>query len=803
MRVTFAIFSFCISILGFAQKKELQTKFINQSISIDGKANEKEWKTAAIATDFVMFAPENGKTIPQEKRTEVKVLYDNDAIYILAEMFDNEPQKIFKEIGTRDDFGTSDVFGVFINGFNDGQQDFRFFVTASDGQGDCVATESNGEDFSWDAVWESKAIITQTGWTAELKIPYAALRFSGEKVQKWGLNFIREIKRDRQIYSWNPIDNKVNTVIQQAGILTGIENIKTPTRLFLLPYTSFYLNANDANKTTGTLKGGLDIKYGINDAFTLDMVLIPDFGQSKFDETILNLSPFEQQLNENRSFFTEGTDLFSKGNLFYSRRIGGSPTYELKDNEEYVANPKNVSLLNALKVSGRTKDGLGVGILNAVTEKTRADIKNTDNNSTSSKIIEPLSNYNILVFDQRFRKNSSVSFINTNVTRDGDFRDANVAALIWDLNTKDNKYNLSGDFKYSYVNDANLKKGVSSLLRFAESEGKYRYNFGGSLVTKDYNIDDLGINNETNYYNFFSNGSYRILQPIKDFNSFYIGLSSSTQFQKETNKIQQFQSFINIEAQTKKNIWMGAGTEINPIETYDYYEPRVENRFFIKPAQTEFWVYVSTNYNKKFALDINPFRVFINEKNAAVNGLNFSPRYRFSDKFLLTYDLKINLQRNIKGYVDQEDLDNNSATAMDVVFGNRNRNTFVNGISGKYAINSKMNFNLSIRYYWSYLENKNFYTLQQDGRLTDLLNYDKNKNSNFNSWNLDLSYSYWFAPGSQISILYRNDAARSSDIENKKFGDNLSNILNNNSLNHVFSISIKYFIDYNRAKNWF
>jgi hypothetical protein len=165
--------------------------------------------------------------------------------------------------------------------------------------------------------------------------------------------------------------------------------------------------------------------------------------------------------------------------------------------------------------------------------------------------------------------------------------------------------------------------------------------------------------------------------------------------------------------------------------------------------------------------------------------------------------LKINLQRNLKGYVAQEDFDNNNATEKDIIFGNRNRNTFVNGISGKYAINSKMNFNLSVRHYWSYVENKNFYTLQQDGRLKDLSNYDKNKDSNFNSWNFDLSYAYWFAPGSQISILYRNDASRNGTIDNKKYGDNLSNILNNNSLNHVFSISIKYFIDYNQAKNWF
>jgi hypothetical protein len=119
------------------------------------------------------------KPIPENKRTEVKVLYDNDAIYV-AVLYDNEPNKILKEISQRDDFGTSDVFGVFINGFNDGQQDFQFFVNAADGQGDCITTDSNGEDYSWDAVWKSKAVITDFGWV-EMRIPYAALRFSVKK----------------------------------------------------------------------------------------------------------------------------------------------------------------------------------------------------------------------------------------------------------------------------------------------------------------------------------------------------------------------------------------------------------------------------------------------------------------------------------------------------------------------------------------------------------------------------------------------------------------------------------------------
>jgi hypothetical protein len=171
--------------------------------------------------------------------------------------------------------------------------------------------------------------ITDFGYVIEMKIPYAALRFPEKDKQTWGLNFFREVRRERQKYTWSPIDNKIGAISQQAGLLTGIENIKTPTRLFLIPYSSFYLSGSETQKTKGELKGGLDIKYGINDAFTLDAILVPDFGQTKFDNVVLNLGPFEQQFNENRPFFTEGTDLFSKGNLLYSRRIGQTPDLNL------------------------------------------------------------------------------------------------------------------------------------------------------------------------------------------------------------------------------------------------------------------------------------------------------------------------------------------------------------------------------------------------------------------------------------------------------------------------------------------
>ena len=799
-------FSFLLAIATcFSQKKSYQTKFTTESITIDGKINEPIWQTVPIATNFVMFDPDNGKPIPENKRTEMRVLYDNDGIYIAATMFDNEPKKIMKEITLRDDIGTADFFGVFINGFNDQQQDFRFFVTASNVQNDSQASDANGEDSSWDAIWASKAVITDFGWVVEMKIPYAALRFSSDTKQTWGINFFREIRRDRQKYSWNFIDAKIQSSTQQAGILTGIENIKTPTRLFLLPYSSFYASASKMQKTKGTLKGGMDIKYGINDAFTLDAILVPDFGQTKFDDQILNLGPFEQQFNENRPFFTEGTDLFSKGNLFYSRRIGGNPTVDptLAEDEEVVETPKAVNLINATKISGRTKNGLGVGFLNAVSENTFATIKNTVSGELRKEIVEPLANFNILVLDQRFRKNSSVSFINTNVTRNGSYRDANVSALIFDLNTKANTYNLAGDFKYSHISENGKKRGISSQLNFAETSGKYRYGLGADVMTRNFDPNDLGINFETNFYSTYANASYRILNPTKTFNSFSVSLNAYNQFNFDTGKPQDSNINLNINSRTVKNHYVGFGINGNPVKTYDYYEPRVNGRFMLFPERISSYLYISTNYNNKFAFDINPSVGFVNEKNRDFMGLAVGPRYRFSDKLLVSYKFDYGRRRNNRGWVDNYDTDNNANTPNDIVFANRTLSTLSNTLSAKYAVNSNMNFNLSVRQYWSYAENNKYLALQQDGNFEELNTYVRNRNSSFNSWNMDLSYNYWFAPGSVISVLYRNSSANFEREINKDFADNVTNILNNSKLNHVFSISVRYFIDYNQAKHWF
>ncbi|HSN48110.1 MAG TPA: carbohydrate binding family 9 domain-containing protein, partial [Flavobacterium sp.] len=204
----FLLFLILNNFSSYSQKKTLQAISTAENITIDGKNNEQAWKSAPIATDFLMFEPDNGKPISDTKKTEVKVIYDNTAIYIFATLNDDEPNKISKELTNRDVFGISDHFSVSINGYNDGQQDFRFYVSAAGVQMDCLATEGS-EDYSWDAIWNSEVTLTDFGWVVEMRIPYAALRFSKAEKQTWGINFMREIKRDFQKYTWNRVDTKI------------------------------------------------------------------------------------------------------------------------------------------------------------------------------------------------------------------------------------------------------------------------------------------------------------------------------------------------------------------------------------------------------------------------------------------------------------------------------------------------------------------------------------------------------------------------------------------------------------------
>ena len=205
-------------------KKELNITRAEKAPKIDGELDDKVWENAEIATDFIQFKPEIGNTLPRNKRTEVKVSYDDQAIYVAAYLYD-DPEKIMSQIVNRDNFGQTDFFLVVLNPNNDAQNDTSFFVFSSGQQADAISNPSIGEDFSWNAVWSSAVKMKDDGWTVEMKIPYRTLRFADQENPTWGLQFHRQFRRDRSQYTWNPIDPTKGYIGLYNGELKGLDNL--------------------------------------------------------------------------------------------------------------------------------------------------------------------------------------------------------------------------------------------------------------------------------------------------------------------------------------------------------------------------------------------------------------------------------------------------------------------------------------------------------------------------------------------------------------------------------------------------
>lgn len=776
-----------------SRKKATAVK-ITKSPKIDGILDEGVWENAPSAANFIERRPNNGKPADESLKSEVKILYDDTGIYFGAVLFDNEPSKIAKELTERDNIENDDIFGVTLNGYNDHQQSLEFLVTPAGVQADAKLTNDFGEDFSWNAVWFSAVKITETGWVVEMKIPYSELRFPKKQIQEWGINILRLVNRTSTTYDWNFVDNKKGSYMLYDGVLNGIENINPPTRLSFLPYFSTYLNSFDGT-TDANVNGGMDLKYGINDAFTLDLTLIPDFGQTSFDKSVLNLSPFEVQFQEQRPFFTEGTELFSKGNLFYSRRIGGHPSLSpsLNTDEEFVENPDKVKLFNAVKVSGRTNKGLGIGFFNAVTEKMNAESRNINTGETRKEVIEPWANYNVLVLDQRFGGNSSVSLVNTNVTRDGNFRDANVTALLFDVRNKKNTYRYFGSTKESLVMNGETKYGNESSAGFNKVSGVHRFGANYFMRTRDYDIGDLGYYDRTNFHSINTNYSYRYLQPKGGLNVLNYNLNISHNRRLDEDLFTQFVIHNSIEMQTKNFFNFGGGLMIWPLGENDIYEPRTAGRHLDVPAMINPWIFINTDNRKKFRINTYIDYYAFDEKGRYQLIYQLNPSYKFSDKLRLYYDANFNYQNHDRGFVGKD--------ANDIFMGTRNRFTVENGISSQYTFNNKMALNLSFRHYFSEVTYKGFSTLNADGSVKDTSIFTENRDGTFNSWNVDLRYSWWFAPGSQLTLLYRN--AVGSYLEESRIGlkENFTRLFNEPMVDNI-SLKLTYYIDYNQAKNW-
>ncbi|MFM2135963.1 MAG: hypothetical protein RL021_1363, partial [Bacteroidota bacterium] len=532
-----------------ASDRTYMARRVQGNVRIDGKATEPAWQMADVASKFIQYEPLSDAPVSQQ--TEVRMVYDDNALYIAAMLYDTAPDSILHQLSDRDRYWgvNADQFRVGFDTYRKQQEGYVFAVSAAG-----VQSESFNEDDSFDAVWESAVQLTDSGWSLEMRIPYSQLRFPEVPEQVWGLQFARLIRRTREYDQWSPVRRDIQNPLLDWGTLTGIRNIDPPVRLSLTPYLSIYdENAPIMNggqliryENSYSYSGGADLKLGLNESFTVDMTLLPDFSQVQSDNKIKNLTAFEQIFDEYRPFFKEGVALFQTGDLFYSRRIGRTPsrfyavTGDVLSGELLEKNPPTARLVNATKVSGRTGGGLGIGLLNAVTANTFASIRASDG-TLRKDLTEPATNYNVLVLDQQFKNNARLWFANTNTIREGEWRDAEVFSAGGQLENKKHSYRLKGSYGESHVKlpldtGGNYwKNGRTAMLSFEKISGNFQFGTYQEAADKFYDKNDLGFNFYTDYYSANGYASYSLYKPF--LNTFRQGSASC--FIERTGRISE------------------------------------------------------------------------------------------------------------------------------------------------------------------------------------------------------------------------------------------------------------------------
>ncbi|MBK8494177.1 MAG: carbohydrate binding family 9 domain-containing protein [Chitinophagaceae bacterium] len=790
-------------------KRQLPAKRINTTIKIDGVLQDAAWKDASLADKFIALRPTPFIPETAGNATQVYFLYDNDGIYVGGYLHEKNKDSIAAELKGRDGFGNNDFIGVIFDTYYDKLNGFEYFVTPLGEQWDAKVspnTNGNSEDFSWNAVWESAAKMQHDGWSFEMFIPYSAIRFGKKNVQDWGLNIVRRRQKSGEQLFWQSIDPNANGFLTQEGSFTGLENIKPPMRLQFSPYFSTYLNhdgtaAAGVKKSSATVNGGMDVKYGINQAFTLDMTLIPDFGQVQSDNRILNLTPFEQKFNENRAFFTEGTELFGKGNLFYSRRIGIEPRFKKwltpGVDETIIEDPGQAKIINATKISGRTQKGLGVGILNAITQKQYTKFQDINTKQTRLGENMPLTNYNILVLDQTLKNNSSVSLVNTNVWRSGKDYDANVTSALFDLNDKKNKWNIGGNISFSNLLGKNGKNttGYAHSIYFAKTSGRFTFNVWQDLYNSKYDKSDFGYFTNNNTMDQGVWAGYNWVKPRGWYNQvrlnaniWYSRLVTPIDNLRRTEMMYQNASMnINFNAQTKKLWWVGMNINGGPGRN-DFYEPRKYGRVFRDKGRVNANIWWESNFAKKLSwggsLYAGTGGVF-NRKNV---DYNLFGKIRFSSKFSVDNSIYVSSSKNQAGWA--------GSIGDTIIFSRRNVNSVENVINIKYNFTNRMGLTLRARHYWSKVNPQQFYELDVNGKLQTPVNpFTGNVNQNYNYLSVDMVYNWQFAQGSFLSIVWKDIGESFNRQFEKNYVKNLGNTISGDQFNSL-SLRVIYFLDY-------
>lgn len=843
-------------------------------IQLDGKLDESIWDQKSPATGFIQRAPNDGN--PATEQTEARVVYTQDAIYVGIKAYDSAMDSVAATLFRKDGSAYSDWVAISLDSYNDNRTGFYFAVNPRGVRKDILIYNNAREDLRWDAVWEAKTYITDDYWTVEMRIPLSQLRYSTNQTeQSWDVNFERKIARKQETSYWAPIPQNASGFVSKYGNLNGIKNLKKPRRLEIAPYASGSLTrapGSDSNpyykqNDLGTSIGG-NIKYGLSSNFTLTGTINPDFGQVEADPAVINLTAFETFFPEQRPFFLEGTDIFQFGHtqtfnkfgtptIFYSRRIGRQPQGRVAASgidAEFVDRPDQTSIASAAKVSGKTDNGLSVGVLNAFTTREKATYINGGSENTLS--IEPPTNYFVGRMKKDFNSgNSTVGGYVSSVNRfiGADYLKSNlhtasyVGGLDFEHSWNNREWIISGVFSGSQV------KGSEAALQSTQLSSSRYYN----RVDADYLSVDPDKTSLTGYSGELSLGrfsgdhwrgslTYSVVSPGYEVND--IGFETRADFQalsylvqyRETSPSGPFRSYIfnayanqrwNFGGDLTYNAFAGSGyIQFNNLWSLNlnagYNAPAFNDRLLRggplaqMPASHYYSAVVGSNSSKMFSASVGHLRR--NDVNGGmVRDFFVDLTVRPTSYIQLTLSPNYNYQTTTSQYVLQkQDATASNTYGSRYVFADIDRTTFSTSLRLDWTFTPNMSLQTYIR---PFITSGNYYNYKEftTPRKYDFATYGRDKGAinysdgvytvdpdgqgsaesfsfgqpdfNFRSVQTNAVFRWEYAPGSTLFLVWQQDRRSSDPYNDFRLSRDFDRLFGAKPTN-VFMIKLSYWL---------
>ncbi len=451
------------------RKEARAVRIQGTSPEIDGRLDEPVWQVVPVITEFLQKRPAEGAA-PSE-RTEVRIAYDDEALYVGARLYNREPGAIRAPVTPRDDAILADAFIIALDTYLDRRTAYSLGLTSAGVRLDWYqpADHEHIRDRGWDPVWQGATQLDSLGWTAEMRIPFSQLRFSPRDTQVWGLNLKRWIPGRQEEIFWVVIPTDVEQWASRFGTLLGIEGVRPSRRIELLPYVASEATLRDeidsrdpfAEKRDAAARVGADFKMGLGPNVTLQATINPDFGQVEADPAEVNLSAYETFFPERRPFFIEGSQLLEGFGpaYFYSRRIGAAPFGAIPG--EYQDRPTTSTILGAAKLTGRLPTGTSIGALAALTGEERAEYYVPEDDRFGEAVVAPRTWFGVARGQQEFGAHASTAGITlTGVHRELAADDPLAAQMNgdaitggadWNLRFARGTYQLYGQLGFSHV----------------------------------------------------------------------------------------------------------------------------------------------------------------------------------------------------------------------------------------------------------------------------------------------------------------------------------------------------------------